>query len=91
MLRRDGLQEELGVDEATRKAVEAPGAENAAPKEENAGLRAAYRELYEAAERVSAAALKPGICEPTRRGESGERRMIVATRPLDRLDEVLWG
>ncbi len=79
------------MNEATRKELEALRAEKSRLAEENRVLRREYRKLHDAAEDVTAASLKPGICKPTVRGESGDARMIVATRALDRLTDVLLG
>lgn len=79
------------MNEATKKELDALRAENARLAEENRVLLREYRKLHDAAESAVAAALRPGMCKPTYRGESGEHRLIVAARPMDRLTDVLFG
>ena len=49
-----------------------------------------YARLFEAAVRVDAVSLAPGICRPTWKGEDATHRQIVATNALDELQAALW-
>jgi hypothetical protein len=49
-----------------------------------------YARLHEAAARVDAVSLAPGICRPTWKGEDATHRQIVATNALDMLHAALW-
>ena len=79
------------MEEATRKEIEALRAQNTELCAQLLLLREEYLKLHDAADEVSGAALGSGICKPAWRGEGGEHRMIVAARPLRKLNDVLLG